>query len=243
MKIKFLLVLIVPLISNAQGVKVEKKNVSSTVSNKPSSQVQKPPFKSSFNIQAMAGSQGIGLDLKLGISPKSSLRLGSSFMSIKRNNFFEIDGFDTENNLDANFNNIHFLMDYAPFKTNKFQLVFGAGYLYQPKANVLLMPNSKNPYTVGNYQLNANEIGELSMGVKWKSFAPYFGLGFFQPFPKKKFNVNLDLGTYFLGSPKTTVTGTKMLQNNAAMEPILNENLKGYKFLPVIQMNFNYKIK
>ncbi len=55
--------------------------------------------------------------------------------------------------------------------------------------------------------------------------------------------MNLDLGTYFLTAAKSTVTGTKMLANNGELEPQFDSNMKDYRFLPVIQLNFNFKIK
>ncbi len=79
--------------------------------------------------------------------------------------------------------------------------------------------------------------------MSWKGVAPYVGLGFLNAFPKSRFNVNLDLGTYYVGAPKSTVVGTQLLAENYRLEPQLDENMKDYKWLPVMQINFNFKIR
>ena len=69
----------------------------------------------------------------------------------------------------------------------------------------------------------------------------HFGFGFGKGIPKKKFNVNIDLGAYYLQSPTVTAIGTKLLTNNQANADIIQNNMKDYRFMPVAQLNFNFK--
>ena len=86
------------------------------------------------------------------------------------------------------------------------------------------------------------EVGDLAIDISWKGVAPYLGIGLLKPFATEKFNVNLDLGTYYLNEPKSKITGTKLLADNYQLEPQLDKNMSTYRFLPVLQVNFNINI-
>jgi len=196
----------------------------------------------SLSLQLHAGTQGIGADFRYGLMPKLSLRFGGSIIpSVTANNAFTIAGFDADNTLKANFANLHLLGDYAPFKTNSFKIVGGISYLFNANGDLNFKPRGN--YNFDGLELTSEEVGDLNIGLTWKGVAPYLGLGLLQSFPKNKFNVNIDFGTYYLTAPRSTVVGTKLLSDNDALEPQLDENMSSYRFLPVIQLNFNFKIK
>ncbi len=76
----------------------------------------------------------------------------------------------------------------------------------------------------------------------WQGVAPYLGLGFFRTFPRLFFNVNLDLGTYYLSAPTTTIVAIGALQPNEANNDQLQQNISNYRWLPVLQLNINFKL-
>lgn len=196
----------------------------------------------SMSLQLHAGTQGIGADFRYGLLPKLSLRFGGSIIpSVTANNAFKIAGFDADNTLKANFTNLHLLGDFAPFKTNSFRVVAGISYLFNANGDLNFKPRGN--YNFDGLELTSEEVGDLNIGLSWQGLAPYLGLGFLRSFPKNKFNVNIDFGTYYLTAPRSTVVGTKLLSDNEALEPQLDENMSSYRFLPVIQLNFNFKIK
>jgi hypothetical protein len=57
------------------------------------------------------------------------------------------------------------------------------------------------------------------------------------------FNFNMDIGTYYLNQPSTHIIGTGLLTDNNTLEPQFNQNLKNYRWLPVLQLNFNFRLK
>ena len=197
-------------------------------------------FQKKFTVQIEGGTQGFGADVRYSFLPKLSARLGANFLPVTANNVFSVSGFDANNSLSAKFSNIHLLADYTPFKAQWFRLVGGAAYLIKGDGNVNIVPNGN--YNFGNTTITADQIGQLNVDVTWKGVAPYLGFGFFKAVPSRMFNINLDLGTYYLSSPNTTVTGTKLLADNSSQQGQINENLKNYRFLPVLQLNFNFKI-
>ena len=194
------------------------------------------------SLQVLAGTQGLGADLRYGINPKVGLRLGgSTSTAIKVNDAIKFSGFDASNTLTAQMSNVHLLADYAPFNTDVFRVVGGLGYLFQAGGGLQFFPNGS--YNYGELTLTGAEVGQLDIDLSWKGVAPYLGLGMFKSVPKRRFNINLDLGTYFLKAPESTVVGTKLLSENQQLEGQLERNMESYRFLPVIQLNFNFKIK
>jgi len=200
------------------------------------------PFHNKLSLQLLAGTQGVGGDLRYGLTPQLSVRGGASFIPVKANNVFSFSGLQSTNSVSVKFSNVHLLADFVPFKKAQgFRLVAGAGYLYQANGNVNVNPTGT--YNVGNYKLTPADLGTLKIDMSWKGVAPYLGFGLFKSFPNRLFNVNLDLGTYYLSKPKSDITGTEMLADNYKLEPQLNANMKGYRWLPVMQLNFNFRIR
>lgn len=202
-----------------------------------------PPrsFYSPISLQFLAGTQGLGADVKYGVLPKLSARLGFSIVPVNAERGFNFSSFPVNGELDARFANIHLMADYAPFNSRFIRLVGGVAYLIKGNANVLI--SSVDGYSIGNRTLSKDQLGVIDAGVSWRGFAPYAGLSLFRPFPAHRVNVNLDLGSYYLSRPGTSFTGTNLLADNDANAQQFHENMKGYRWMPVIQLNFNIKIK
>lgn len=193
------------------------------------------------SVQLFFGSQGIGADFRYGFLSKLSARAGFGIIPVTVNGIFSFSSFSTSDQLSARFSNIHLLADYSPFKWQHFRLVGGAAYLLKGNANALISPNGN--YQFGNTTVNSSQIGSLNASVEWKGFAPYLGFAVFSAFPNRFFNTNIDIGTYYLSSPSTSLTGTKMLADNSSQEPQFNQNMQGYRWMPVLQLNFNFRLK
>lgn len=192
-------------------------------------------------IQLHLGTQGFGLDLKYNILPKLAVRLGaSSSLALGVSNVIQLEGLNADNNLTANFSNVHLIGDFKPFNTNKFRISAGLAYLFQASGNLLFKPTGI--YHFDGMELTGDEVGNLAIDISWKGIAPYLGIGLFKAVPKNIFNVNLDLGAYYLKAPKSKITGTKLLADNYKLEPQLDKNMSSYRFLPIIQLNFNMNI-
>lgn len=192
-------------------------------------------------IQLHMGTQGFGLDLKYGISPKFAARIGiSSSLAVGISNVVQLEGLNADNHLTTNFTNVHLIGDFRPFRTQKFRISTGIAYLFQANGNLLFKPTGT--YHFDGMELTGEEVGNLAIDLSWKGVAPYLGIGLFKSFPKNIFNVNVDLGTYYLNAPKSKITGTKLLADNYKLEPQLDKNMSTYRFLPIIQLNFNMNI-
>lgn len=193
------------------------------------------------SFQLTAGTQGIGGEFIYGFSQKLALRSGLSFVPLTMNNAFPVSGFNSDNKLTANFSNIHFLADFTPFRNTSFlRIVGGAAYFMQAKGNFAIQPTGN--YKYGDIVLTPGETGNLNMNTSWSGVAPYLGLGFVRLFPRHFFNVNLDLGTYYMPAPRTSVVGTGLLDGNSSQNDQFRKNMSSYRFLPVAQLNFSFKL-
>lgn len=192
-------------------------------------------------IRVNAGTQGIGAEFSYGIFTKTALRLGANYIPVSSNNAFEISGFNSTSRLKATFSNVHLLADYTPFENaSGFRLVGGGAYFLNANGNVLVEPSGN--YTYGDIVLDPNQAGKLNLNVNWKGFAPYLGIGLLKAFPGSVFNINFDIGTYYLKKPQGLITGTGILDGNSSQTTQFQQNISNYRFLPLVQLNFNFKI-
>lgn len=207
-------------------------------------QAQESAFQSLKNqksVQINIGTQGIGAEFFYGVLPELALRGGLNFIPIKANNVFEISDFNSNTKVAADFYNIHVLADYVPIKTAAwFRLVGGFAYFVKGKGNIDIIPS--DDYQYGDLVLNEDQIGYVNLSVDWKGLAPYLGLALAHTFPRKRFNASVDLGTYYLNKPKANIIGTGLLEGNSAQTPQFQSNIKDYRWLPVLQVNFSYKL-
>ena len=197
-------------------------------------------LKKPIAVQLNVGTQGIGAAVNYGVYNNLAVRLGVNAIPIKANDVFKISGFNSTSHVSADFYNIHLLADYTPFKQQAwFRLVGGFAYFIKANGNVRIIPS--DDYKYGDLTLTEDQIGYVDLNVDWKGLAPYLGLGFLKSFPKRKFNVNLDLGTYYLNRPEADIIGTGILSGNSSQSGQFQSNIKNYRWLPILQLNFNYK--
>jgi len=198
-------------------------------------------FAPPASVQVFGGSQGVGADVKYGFLPKWSGRLGFGIIPATVSRDFGFSGFQVAGQLASRFSNVHLLADYSPFEKLNLRLVGGAAYLVRGDADGTITPSGN--YSLGSQSITSQQLGVLHADVTWKGVAPYLGISVFQGFPNRLFNINLDLGTYYLSSPGTSFTGTKLLSDNDANAQQFKQNMQGYRWLPVVQLNFNFRIK
>jgi len=199
-----------------------------------------PGFKHKTAFTVFAGTQGFGADIRYGVLPKLSLRLGAGVTPVNAPNAFQLNDFNSAIGLKVNFTNAHLLADFQPFHTSGLRLVFGAGYFIKARTDADITPKQSEQY--GNVTLTPDQLGNLKISASWQGIAPYLGLGLFRVFPRRIFNINIDLGTYYLTAPKTTIIATGALQPNEQNNDQLQQNMSSYRWLPVLQFNFNFKL-
>jgi hypothetical protein len=190
-----------------------------------------------MSVQVLAGTQGIGANFRYVLNKTIGFRVGGSYAQAGINDKINLSGFKSTNRLSGKFNAAHALVELMPQKF--FRVVAGAAYLANAEATIQFAP--KDALNFNDITLTPQEIGDLAFKMDWGTIAPYFGFGVGRGIPKKKFNVNIDLGMYYLSAPTVTATGTNLLSNNDPNALIIQNNIKSYRFMPVAQLNFNFK--
>lgn len=196
-------------------------------------------LKGDKSVNLHLGTQGVGAEFKYNFYKKFSARLGTSIVPVEVKNVINLDDFDTDDRFAAKFTNVHLLFDY-PVLGQGVRLVAGGAYFIKAKGEI--SRTAKETTGFNDITYTPEQLGTLTAHVDWKGFAPYAGVAFFRAFPKKKFNITLDAGIYNLPSPKTTFTSTGMLSVDEKSRQQFQNNMSDYKWLPVLQLNFNYKL-
>ncbi len=191
----------------------------------------------------LVGSSGIGLEFKREIADKTVLRFGYShlpfsFTKVEQTGNVTINGY-----YKARFNNWHLLADYEvkTIKQTIFRLTGGISYF--SKANVFAHVTPLGSYKYGEIELNDGTMGYADVDADWKGAGLYFGCGIGSAIPKSKMSYSFDLGTYyFTTSAKVSMVTTGYLAGNEVQRKQIQDNLKSYYWLPVIQLSLNYKL-
>jgi hypothetical protein len=138
------------------------------------------------------------------------------------------------------FTNIHLLVDYYPLNNSGFRITPGVGYFSSSTVSTTLSPTGS--YKLNDLVLTPDVIGAANGTIEWKGAAPYLGVGYeFNHNSDKSLLFGVDVGCFYLPKPVGTMTGTGLLAQNAVNTPIFNDNVKGYRYMPTIQLNVIYK--
>ena len=211
--------------------------------NNPTPEDQKPKVvRYPMTVALHLGTQGIGLEGRVGIIPGLNGRLGFSYLPGSIVTGVDLESVKAEITADAKFANIHLLAEYQPFKkADWFRVVGGFGYFMSANTDIEITPEKAQKY--GDIVVDKSLLGSMKGEISWKGVAPYLGLGLLRAFPYDRFSVNLDVGTYMLPKPSITLDGYGAMAGNSQNGPIMEENLKDYRWLPLVQLNFTYKIR
>lgn len=192
------------------------------------------------SIAVTAGTTGLGADIKWGILRKLAVRGGVSTLPVNAEDIYDFAGLNSKNGLRARLTNTHILADFRPFKSNGFRLTAGLAYFIKADAHATIQ--QVGDFKFGDIVYTAEQFGNLDATISWKGLAPYAGLGFFRGFPNGVFNITVDMGTYYLNAPQGHITGTGALTDNAQNDRQLTTNAAYYRWWPVLQLNFNFKL-
>lgn len=194
-----------------------------------------------------AGTQGLGVSATVPVSNAFSVETAVSFLPFNRRVSMTYNSYKTRSYASARFSNVHMVLDWSPFHASGNALrhiVASAGIGYFFEANGYINTRLADKYYYGEIAVAPDHVGVLTTKLSWdRSVAPYLGAGFrhFELIPR--FGMGITFGSYFLRKPDVSIVGTRLLEGNESNAPIVQENIKNYRFLPVLQLNFSYQIK
>lgn len=93
--------------------------------------------------------------------------------------------------------------------------------------------------TWGKTTFTKEQIGSIETTIRGQKIQPYLAAGFDQFFKSNKIGFGLDLGAMYQGNPKVTMIATNMLVTTASQANIIENNIKGYRFIPYAAIKLN----
>lgn len=207
------------------------------------------------------GTNGISVEAVSNISDYVNVRLGADFMpGIKFNadvNYnVSVTGPDnlpyTKNStttLTGNLSRVqgHLLFNVYPYPKVPLYVAVGGYFAGDKLVKVTGKIDDFDSLTesgnvvIGNYEIPADEHGNIKGGLKVNGFRPYVGIGWGRAIPKKLINFGIDLGVQIEGKPKLytdygTLSPTAVEDNNT-----LNKIINNLGVYPVLALKLEFK--
>lgn len=195
---------------------------------------------SGWAVDVKVGTLGVGADISRSIIPRVlNFRTGASFFKYS----LDFDANDINYSADFKLGAIPIAVDLFPFK-NWFRL--GGGVLINLNEGKGKAKSVNGMIDIGDGTYNLSDIGQLTGKLKFERVAPYFGLGFNNPIKTKgRLGFFVDLGLMYHGTPKAVLTSTnsfpELQQDIDQQMQETNDDIKDFKFFPVIQMGLSIK--
>ena len=192
------------------------------------------------------GTAGVAVHLSTPVSESFNVRLGYNGLSRSTDDSTD----DVDYDLKLKLATVDALVDYFPMQ-GAFRL--SAGLVYNGnKFEGNGRPKGNGTYTVNDHTYDASSFGSLNATVDFRKVAPYLGLGFGNAVAKNKgWGFSSDFGVLFQGTPKTSVTNkgctasapvcTQIATDMRAENESLHDEMKDFKFWPVVRVGVSYK--
>jgi len=192
-------------------------------------------------IGLILSSNGVGLQFaqNLGGAKMLAVRVGGMYMPFKLTNLeYAFDGTKLLINGEIKLGSIQALVDFHPFK-NAFKITGGLAYML---TDITAVARVKDSVAQGDIMISPDEVGNINVGVKVGPICPYIGIGFGRAVPKSRASFNFEIGGYYITKPQVSFQATGMLSPTSSQEKVLQDNMKGFTFLPMINFSINFKI-
>ncbi|MBN1971075.1 MAG: hypothetical protein JXR48_03480 [Candidatus Delongbacteria bacterium] len=199
-------------------------------------------YAEKYSVGLNAGVKGIGLD--------GTMKLSDTFVlkgSVDFNTFLSFSGTtDSEEPIDYDADLSQFslgvLIDWHPLE-NGFKLSGGLYYLnYEIDGTGKAAETYSFGSGIGEVTYTPEDLGNVNVDGNTGSIAPYIGLGYNGvQLNGGGIGFNFDLGVLYVGAPDFSVNSTEMIRHTEEeLEPLLNEELEQFQFLPVMTFGIVY---
>jgi hypothetical protein len=195
-------------------------------------------FGTGWALGVKAGTAGYGGEVSKKLSRSFDLRLGYAMLTNTQALELEVDKRKLVVDADIALGIPSAKFDWHPGAAS-FRFTFGAGL---PNNKIGVTGKLKDNFTYGDIVVTPEELGTFAMDIQWNEVAPYIGIGFGRNVPKNRVSFTIDMGSYYIGSPKVELKPTQMLSPTADQSSVVQGNMIDYKWHPVLNFQFNVKI-
>lgn len=195
-------------------------------------------YSSGISAGLNLSTMGLGISVTKSITKRFDVRLNGSYSGYT----YDINKLSSDLQGDARLvlGGAGSFLDYYVFRF--FYLSGGASYNL---TKVTIQGQLSDSINIGDILLEPKDIGDLNVAITpgWK-VNPYLGLGFnFRR--QRNFNIGLEFGVFFQGSPAVTLQATGMLTPTGSKEQelLMEKNIAPLIYYPYISLRFSQHIK
>lgn len=191
-------------------------------------------FAQKYGVSFKVSTLGLSLEGIRSFGDQLNARAGLSFFTINMNGGGEGDDYS----YDAKLKLLTFsaLADWFPFDFN--MRVTGGIFINLNKGDITLRPSKS--HTVGGTIYTPEMLGSLSASVDVNLISPYLGIGFGNRLLTEGLYFTLDAGAIYQGAPKVDLSAMGLLEPSAEQQPIIEDNIKWFKFYPILSFGLTY---
>ncbi|WP_128546450.1 hypothetical protein [Larkinella soli] len=199
-----------------------------------------------FGLNASAGLPGFGLQLAYRLPTRPQLAVRAGFTYFARRRPFRLSvGDDSRLSVDPDLviSMAQASLKWHPFPKSSFFASLGGGYAWHPGLGAMLQAEDK--LNLGGIEMTPDNVGVIRTSLVWSRLRGYAGLGFGRSVPRRRFGFGAELGVYYQGAPRVDLQYEGFLETTTLKEqvPTIEHNLRGYRWLPVLQFVFTYAIR
>lgn len=193
----------------------------------------------SYSVGAGFSNLGYTLQLALQKSESSAFRLTLGTFQKSFNDIpYLLDNREFILNSDLTLGGSSLLCDWYPSKS-RFKFVFGVGYSFAKiQGNMIL----KDSLKLGEIGFDQSKVGRANFQVSPFPVLPYIGVGIGKASPKKKINVQFELGTYYVFDRIVSFECSGLIAPTSDQQQLISENLKEYQWFPNASVIVSYKL-
>lgn len=181
---------------------------------------------------------GPGLEFIKSFNEYLSLRLGGTYYKMKYEFSLE-DDISTINKSVTTFGSINLMAD-----VNFLSFMHFTGGLMYNITNLELEAIPKEEYYIGEIEVTPETVGSIYYSIAPNKICPYAGLGFGNSISRSKVvSFTFDFGVVYHGAPQVQLNANGMVSPTASEEQrqILEDNVRGYQFYPVMNFQLSFR--
>jgi len=195
---------------------------------------------SAQSIGVAVGTQGAGLEAGIDITEMLGLRVAGNYFSMSRG----VSGDDVDYDGDLRLMSIGIVGDVYLFESG-FRLT-GGGYLNRNKIDLTAVPTSN--VEIGGTTYTPAQLGTLDGFVRYRSFAPYAGLGYTGNRGDSGLSFVFDAGVMFQGGSRVALTANGPANGIPGFAADLErerrdikDDVDDFKYYPVVKVGLAYR--
>ena len=193
--------------------------------------------RSDVALSVQVSTMGPSVGLHVGLSEAARVRVRGAFMPYSFSRDLDEGDVDARADGDLRTGGPEVRLDWHP-SGSSFHL--SGGVLYNiTEADALIFPTS-------DYQFNEDktfsqeQIGEMSAEASYSPISPYAGLGFGDALAER-WSFRVELGAYYVGSPKFDFEGEGLIEPTERNKAILTEGFESFQFYPHFAFGLSYQ--